>query len=68
MASEVITPIQKRWSASELRRLPPEHRRKILESAAAMAEAEYLRNPDLTAFEAFGEDDIHGESTGAATR
>ena len=52
----------KRWTAAELRKLPAAERDAILEAAAAMAEAEYRGNPRLTDFEAFGEDDLYGES------
>jgi len=45
-------------SAAQLRRLPQEMCDAILEAAAAKAEQEYLTNPDLTAFEAFGEADL----------
>ncbi|HVS35608.1 MAG TPA: hypothetical protein VMS17_08500 [Gemmataceae bacterium] len=58
----------KRWTASELRKLPPEERNAILEAAAALAEEEYRNNPELTAFEAFGKDDLYGESANTETR
>jgi hypothetical protein len=51
------------WTASELRRLPPSERDDILARAAALAECEYRSKPRLTDFEAFGEDDLHGDST-----
>ena len=54
---------RKRWTAAELRKLPPEERDAILEAAAALAEKEYRNNPDLTALEAFGKDDLYGESS-----
>jgi hypothetical protein len=43
----------KRWTAAELRKLPPAERDAIMEAAAALAEEEYRNNPELTAFEAF---------------
>jgi acyl-CoA reductase-like NAD-dependent aldehyde dehydrogenase len=46
------------WTAAELRKLPVEQRNAILEAAAALAEAEYRTNSELTAFEAFGKDDL----------
>jgi hypothetical protein len=46
----------KRWTASELRKLPADQRAVNLEAAVATAEQEYCNNPDLTAFEAFGKD------------
>lgn len=58
----------KRWTAAELRKLPPAEREAILEAAAALAEEEYRKNPTLTAFEAFGKDDLYGESSNTETR
>ena len=40
----------------------------ILEAAAALAEEEYRSNPELTAFDAFGEDDLYGDSSSTETR
>jgi hypothetical protein len=57
----------KRWKASELLKLPAHQRNVILEAAAAMADKEYRNNPDLTAFEAFGKDDLHGDSASTRT-
>lgn len=59
---------KKRWTAAELRELPPEERNAILEAAAALAEEEYRTNPELMAFEAFGKDDLYGESSSTETR
>jgi acyl-CoA reductase-like NAD-dependent aldehyde dehydrogenase len=59
---------KKRWTAAELRRLPPEQRDAILEEAAALAEEEYRNNLELTAFEAFGKDDLYGDSSSAEAR
>jgi hypothetical protein len=56
-----------RWKASELRRRPPDQRDVILENAAEKAEDEYRNDPELTAFEAFGKDDLHGDSASAQT-
>jgi hypothetical protein len=58
----------KRWTAAELRRLPANQRDAILEAAATLAEKEYRTNPDLTAVEAFGKDDLYGDSASAQTR
>lgn len=52
-----------RLSARELRRLPAHERDSILEAAAEAAEAEYRNNRDMTDFEAFGKDDLHGSSS-----
>jgi hypothetical protein len=59
---------QKRWTVAELRRLPPHERDAILEAAAALAEEEYRNNPELTAFEAFGKDDLYGGSCSTEVR
>jgi hypothetical protein len=53
------------WKASELRQLPAAERDDILAKAAELAEADYRSKPHLTDFEAFGEDDLHGDSTAA---
>lgn len=53
----------KTWTATELRKLGAAERDAILESAAVQAEHEYRTNKPMTDFEAFGEDDLHGEST-----
>jgi len=51
-------------SPTELLKLPRGQRTEILADAAAQAEKEYRTNPDLTDFNAFGEDDLHVESGG----
>jgi hypothetical protein len=48
--------------------MPPEERDAILEAAAALAEKEYRNNPELTAFEAFGKDDLYGDSADTQAR
>ncbi len=67
--NQKITPgSSKRWKASELRKLPREQRDAILEAAAIQAEDDYRNDPELTAFEAFGKDDLYGDSADAQTR
>lgn len=51
------------WTAAELRRLPPAKRDAILSSAAAAALSDYHNDPELTAFEAFGKEDLHGDGS-----
>lgn len=68
MSAQAKLPADKRWTAAELRKLPPAERDAIMQAAAAFAEAEYRTNPELTAFEAFGKDDLHGESSSTETR
>jgi hypothetical protein len=63
-----VTTLSKVWTAAELRALPPEKRDAILEAAAALAEKEYRTNRDLTAFEAYGKDDLYGDSANAEAR
>jgi hypothetical protein len=58
----------RRWTASELRKLPGHERDAILAAAAALAEPEYRNNDELTAFEAFGRHDLHGESSNTEPR
>jgi hypothetical protein len=55
-------------TARELRRLPPADRDAVLSAAAKQAEIEYRTNIDLTAFEAFGAEDLHGESANSQAR
>ena len=57
-----------RWTARELRKLPAHERDQVLEAAAKSAESEYRSNRALTNFEAFGEDDLHGDSSDSETR
>ncbi|MFI5461322.1 MAG: hypothetical protein ACHRXM_38460 [Isosphaerales bacterium] len=68
MSVENVMPPVRRWTAAELRQLPPARRDEILEAAAALAEQEYRNDPQLTAFEAFGKDDLHGDSSHAESR
>lgn len=56
------------WTAAELRRLPPEQRDAILAAAATAAAEEYRNDPALTAFEAFGEQDLYVHSSDAQAR
>jgi hypothetical protein len=68
MDRKKTVPTGRRWTAAELRKLPPAERDAILEAAAALAEEEYRNNPELTAFEAVGKDDLYGESSSTETR
>jgi hypothetical protein len=61
-------PTGRRWTATELRKLPPAQRDAILEAAATLAEEDYRNDPQLTAFEAFGKDDLYGDSSGTKAR
>jgi hypothetical protein len=65
---EVSAEGDKRWTASELRKLSPEQRDAILEAAAIRAEEDYRNDRELTAFEAFGKDDLYGDSASTQTR
>jgi hypothetical protein len=58
----------RRWTAAELRKVPSAQRDAIMREAAALAERDYRNDPQLTAFEAFGKDDLHGESSSAEAR
>ncbi len=52
-----------RWTAAELRKLPPAERDAIMEAAAVLAEEEYRNNPESTVFEAVGKDNgVAGET------
>ena len=52
-----------RISPRDLLKMTLEERDKILEQQAILAEPLYRDDPDLTAFEAFGPDDLYGESS-----
>ena len=58
----------RRWTAAELRRLPAAERDAILAAAAALAADEYRNDVALTAFEAFGEGDLHAHSSDTQPR
>jgi hypothetical protein len=68
MNTDTPAATSKHWTAAELRKLPRAERDAILRAAAALAEVEYRGNPNLTAFEAFGKDDLHGDSSDTQTR
>ena len=56
------------FSAAQLRKMPRAERDSLLEAAAQLAEHDYRHDPELTAFEAFGKDDLYGDSSSAASR
>lgn len=58
----------KHWKASELRKLPPEQRNTLMEAAALQAADDYCYDQTLTGFEAFGKEDLHGDSTNTKAR
>ena len=55
--------VGKPWTAGALRKLPAEERDAILEAAAARAAEDYCTDRQLTAFEAFGKEDLPIESS-----
>jgi hypothetical protein len=55
----------RRWTAAELRKLSPTERDAILTEQAAALEDDYRNNPELTAFEAFGDEDLYVDSSDA---
>lgn len=57
-----------RPSAAELRRMPIHERDAILASQAALAESVYREDRQLTDFDAFGAEDLHGGSSSAEPR
>ena len=56
------------WTAAELRGLPSEQRDAILVEAARRADPDYTCNAELTDFEAFREEDLHGRSSSTQPR
>jgi hypothetical protein len=59
---------EKDWTAEELRKLPLDQRDAILAKQASLLEEEYRNNPELTCFEAFGQDDLYVDSSNTETR
>ena len=68
MTTTELAPPARAWTAAELRRLPPAERDAALAAAAERAAPDYERDHRLTAFEAFGPEDIHGDSADARPR
>lgn len=60
-AHESTLPYPPAPSARELLKLPLEERCRILAAQATIAEAIYRSDPELTAFETFGEEDLYDE-------
>ena len=56
------------WTATELRKLPPAERDAILAEQAAALEADYRNDPELTAFDAFGDEDLYVDSSDSPAR
>src|SRR5438094_9368610 len=56
------------WSVREIGRLPPEQRGILLEASAALAAKEYEEDAELTAFDAYREDDLYVDSSDTQTR
>jgi hypothetical protein len=68
MPASKLQPPKHVWTAAELRRLPSQERDALLATAAALAENDYRTDRDLTAFDAFGKEDLHGHSSGAGDK
>lgn len=67
-AAPVSGDLGRRWTAAELRKLAPAERDAILEEQAAALADEYRNNPELTGFEAFGDEDLYVDSSDSETR
>jgi hypothetical protein len=57
-----------RLSPTELRKLPLENRYAILEAQAKLAKSSYRNDQTLTDFEAFAEEDFHGDTSSSESR
>ncbi len=68
MSTKKAVPTARRWTAAELRKVPSAQRDAIMRAAAALAEKDYRDDLQWTAFEAFGKDELHGESSSAEAR
>ena len=60
-------PASRHWTAAELLKLPLAQREPILAEQAALAAVDYATDPELTAFDAYGEDDLHVDSSDTKT-
>lgn len=58
----------RRWTAAELRKLPPAERDAILAAQAAALADEYRNDRELTGFEAFGDEDLYVDSSDSEAR
>ncbi len=65
MNGEGSAPREQAWTATELRKLPQAQRDAIMEAAACLAEEQYRNDTELTNFDAFGPDEMRGDSTAA---
>ena len=63
-----LDPATRIWTAAELRHLLPVERDAILTAAAQRANQDYCCDPELTSFDAFREEDLHGHSSSTQTR
>ena len=68
MSTTMLETATREWTAAELRGLLPHERDAILADAAKRADDDYTRDRDLTAFEALGEEDLHGRSSNTVPR
>lgn len=60
--------LPKTWTIAELLALSSDQRDAILEAQAALAEHDYRNDPELTAFEAFGPDDLYVDDADTQAR
>ena len=68
MTATETAPTTRFWTAAELRCLPHDERDAVLAIAARYAEREYALGSELTASEAFREEDLHGCSSNTQPR
>ena len=68
MSSPGVKPLSRHWTAAELRQLPAQERDSILAAAAEAAAPEYEGEPGLTDTEAFGDKDLHADSSDTEPR
>jgi hypothetical protein len=58
----------RRWTIPELLALPSDERDVIIEAQAALAEHDYRNDPELTALDAFGPDDLYVDDADTPAR
>ena len=68
MSNAVLDHATREWTAAELRLLLPAERDDVLSTAADLAVDDYVHDYNLTSFEAFGTEDLHGRSSNSQPR
>jgi hypothetical protein len=60
--------LKRRWTIRELRRLPKEWQKAIMEAASEAAREYYLTDPEVREWDRCGQEDLNAESSNTETR